>query len=158
MTAAATPALHWKLVIDTADAHRLADFWAGALGYTVEDHSTLIDGLLAAGHIDEDALTEHHGRRVWAAFAAVRHPDEPYDPATGIGQGHRILFQNVPEGGAHSGKNRLHIDVHGERGHLTELVERLETLGATRVREVDQGMAGHWWIMTDPEGNFFCAA
>ncbi|MFD7508650.1 VOC family protein [Streptomyces sp. NPDC059853] len=154
----ATAPLHWKLVVDTADAHRLADFWAGALGYTVEDHSALIERLLSAGHIRQDALTEHHGRRAWAGLAAVRHPDEPYDEATGIGQGHRILFQDVPEAGARTGKNRLHIDVHGERGRLGELVARLEALGATRVREVDQGPAGHWWIMQDPEGNTFCAA
>jgi hypothetical protein len=37
------------------------------------------------------------------------------------------------------------------------MTARLE-LGATRVREVDQGPAGHWWIMQDPEGNEFCAA
>jgi hypothetical protein len=62
----------------------------------------------------------------------------------------------MPEG--KSGKNRLHIDVHSEPGGLDELVARLEKLGATRVREVDHGPAGHWWVMLDPEGNEFCAA
>ncbi len=62
----------------------------------------------------------------------------------------------MPEG--KSCKNRLHIDVHSEPGGLASLVARLERLGATRVREVDKGPAGHWWIMQDPEGNEFCAA
>lgn len=34
--------LHWKLVIDTSDAPALADFWAAAFGYEVENQSTLI--------------------------------------------------------------------------------------------------------------------
>ena len=40
-------ALSWKLVIDSTNAPALADFWAAALGYEVEDPSTLIDQLLA---------------------------------------------------------------------------------------------------------------
>jgi len=64
--------------------------------------------------------------------------------------------QEVPE--RKSGKNRLHIDVHSEPGGLDELVARLEKLGATRIREVDEGAAGRWWVMQDPEGNEFCAA
>jgi hypothetical protein len=52
----------------------------------------------------------------------------------------------------------LHIDVHSEPGGLDELVARLEKLGATRIREVDEGAAGRWWVMQDPEGNEFCAA
>ncbi|TDC24105.1 glyoxalase/bleomycin resistance/dioxygenase family protein [Streptomyces sp. 8K308] len=149
-------ALNWKLVIDSEDAPRVADFWAAALEYEVEDHSALIERLLAAGQIDEAAVTEHHGRRAWRAFAGVRHPDDPHDPVTGVGQGRRLLFQNVPE--AKSTKNRLHIDVHAGPGGLDALVDRLEALGATRVTEVDQGPAGHWWVMRDPEGNEFCAS
>jgi hypothetical protein len=42
-------ALHWKLVIDTRDASALADFWAAALEYEVEDPGALVDRLLAAG-------------------------------------------------------------------------------------------------------------
>ena len=57
-----------------------------------------------------------------------------------------------------SGENRLHVDVHRGPGELADLVTRLEALGATRVREVDQGPAGHWWVLQDPEGNEFCAA
>lgn len=151
-----TGTLGWKLVVDSADAPRLADFWAAALGYQVEDHSHLIGRLLEQGQITGDLVTEHHGRRAWRSFAAVRHPEDPVDEATGIGRGRRILFQNVPE--PKTVKNRLHIDIHSEPGTLDELVTRLESLGATRVREVDQGPAGHWWVMTDPEGNELCAS
>ncbi|GAA2593338.1 VOC family protein [Actinomadura fulvescens] len=149
-------ALSWKLVIDSNNAPALADFWAGALDYEVEDPSTLIERLLAAGHVGEEAIIEHHGRKIFRGYAAIRHPEDPFDETSGIGRGRRLLFQDVPE--EKSGKNRLHIDVHSEPGGLDALVSRLEGLGATRVREVDQGPAGHWWVMLDPEGNEFCAA
>jgi hypothetical protein len=149
-------ALHWKLVIDTKDAPTLADFWAAALEYEVEDQSALIGNLLATGRLSEDAVAEHRGRRIFRGYAAIRHPDDPYDEATGVGRGRRLLFQDVPEG--KTVKNRLHIDVHGEPGGLDALADRLESLRATRVREVDQGPAGRWWAMRDPEGNEFDAA
>ena len=50
-------ALTWKLVIDSANASTLADFWAEALNYEVEDPSALIKQLLAAGRIEADG---HH--------------------------------------------------------------------------------------------------
>ncbi|GLW26764.1 glyoxalase/bleomycin resistance/dioxygenase family protein [Microbispora triticiradicis] len=147
--------LSWKLVVDSVNAPVLADFWAAALGYEVEDPSVLVGRLLAAGHLPEEAVAEHDGRTIFRGYAAIRHPDDPFDATSGVGLGRRLLFQDVPEG--KTGKNRLHIDVHGEPGGLDALVARLEGLGATRVREVDKGPAGHWWIMLDPEGNEFCA-
>jgi hypothetical protein len=149
-------ALNWKLVIDTAEAPVVADFWAAALGYEVEDPSALIEQLLSAGHLPAEAVLEHRGSKIFRGYAAIRHPDDPFDPTSGVGQGRRLLFQDVPE--AKSGKNRLHIDVHSEPGGLDDLVTRLEGLGATRVREFDKGSAGHWWVMQDPEGNEFCAS
>ncbi|MCP2317849.1 Glyoxalase-like domain-containing protein [Nocardia amikacinitolerans] len=149
-------ALNWKLVVDSKNAPALADFWAAALGYEVEDPSPLIEQLLAAGHLGEDAVAEHGGRKIFRGLAGIRHPEDPFDPLSGVGRGRRLLFQDVPE--EKSGKNRLHIDVHGESGDLEGLVARLEGLGATRVREFDNGPAGHWWVMRDPEGNEFCAA
>jgi hypothetical protein len=146
----------WKLVIDTTNAPALADFWAAALEYEVEDPSALIEQLLAAGHIGADAVIEHRGRKIFRGYAGIRHPEDPYDQTSGVGRGRRLLFQDVPE--SKSGKNRLHIDIHSEPDGLDKLVERLEGLGATRVREFDQGPAGHWWVMQDPEGNEFCAA
>jgi hypothetical protein len=121
----------------------------------VEDPSALIDRLLEAGHLSGDAIAEHRGRKIFRGYSAIRHPDDPFDADSGIGHGRRLLFQDVPEG--KTVKNRLHIDIHAERGDLDQLVARLESLGATSVREVDQGPAGHWWIMQDIEGNEFCA-
>jgi Glyoxalase-like domain len=149
-------ALGWKLVVDTQDAPALAEFWAGALGYEVEDPSALIEQLLAGGQIGEDALAQHRGRWIFRGYAAIRHPDDPFDPTSGVGHGRRLLFQDVPE--PKTVKNRLHIDVHGTPGGFDELVTRLEDLGAARLREIDRGPAGHWWIMRDPEGNEFCAS
>jgi Glyoxalase-like domain len=147
--------LNWKLVVDSTDAPRLADFWAAALDYEVEDPSLLIERLLTAGHIQENAVVEHRGHKSFRGFAAIRHPDDPFDDTSGVGQGRRLLFQDVPE--VKSGKNRLHVDIHGEPAALETLVTRLEDLGATRVREINKGPAGRWWIMEDPEGNEFCA-
>jgi hypothetical protein len=148
-------ALGWKLVIDSTDAAALADFWAAALEYEVEDPSALIARLLSAGHIGDEAVVEHRGSKIFRGYAAIRHPDDPFDEVSGVGRGRRLLFQDVPEG--KSVKNRLHVDIHSEPGGLDSLVTRLEGLGATRVREVDKGPAGKWWIMQDPEGNEFCA-
>jgi hypothetical protein len=148
--------LSWKLVIDSTNAPAIADFWAAALDYVVEDPSALIAQLLAAGHVSAEAITEHDGRQIFRGYAAIRHPEDPFDQASGVGHGRRLLFQEVPE--AKTVKNRLHIDVHSGTGGLDSLVTRLEELGATRVREFDRGAAGHWWVMQDPEGNEFCAA
>ncbi|GAA2074369.1 VOC family protein [Streptomyces albiaxialis] len=149
-------ALNWKLVIDAQDAPALADFWAAALQYEVEDPSPLIGQLLAAGHIGEDVVTEHGGRKIFRGYAGIRHPEDPFDEASGVGRGRRLLFQDVPEG--KTVKNRLHVDVHAGPEGTDALADRLEKLGATRVREIDKGMAGRWWLMRDPEGNEFCAA
>ncbi|MGW4379041.1 VOC family protein [Kitasatospora sp. NPDC004531] len=148
--------LAWKLVVDSADASSLAAFWAAALEYEVENPTALIDSLLAAGRLPAAAVLElPDGRKEFRGYAAVRHPEDPFDPFSGTGQGRRILFQNVPE--PKSGKNRLHLDIHSG-GQLDATVARLESLGATRVQEHDQGPIGHWWIMLDPEGNEFCVA
>jgi hypothetical protein len=86
-------ALSWKLVIDTTNAPDLADFWAAALEYRVEDPSPLIERLLAAGHIDEEAVVEHHGHGTFRGYAAIRHPDDPFDETSGVGHGRRARKQ-----------------------------------------------------------------
>lgn len=147
--------MHWKLVIDCRDAHALADFWAAALEYAVEDPGALVAQLVSAGQLPEAAVVQHAGSDRFRGLAAIRHPADPFDPLSGAGAGRRILFQEVPE--AKQVKNRLHIDVHGGTS-IDELADRLEALGATRVERIDQGPAGRWWVMRDPEGNEFCAA
>ncbi|UZJ33070.1 VOC family protein [Streptomyces endophytica] len=149
-------ALGWKLVFDAGDPHRQAVFWADALGYRIEDNSALIERLLASGAVDESLCVEFLGRLFWWDAAAVRHPDDPFDPVSGTGLGRRLLFNRVPEPKA-SGKNRLHLDVHTEPGRREATVARLQERGATLVRHVKEP-GGEWSVLTDPEGNEFCVA
>ncbi|WP_438292307.1 VOC family protein [Streptomyces sp. HUAS TT7] len=145
--------LHWKLVVDAADPHAQADFWAAALGYTVEDNSVLINRLRSAGAIGPEIILEHGGRIAFRDLVAVRHPDDSYDPESGTGLGRRILFQRVPE--PKTVKNRLHIDVHSAPGTREAEVGRLTGLGASVLRQVKEA-GGEFMVMTDPEGNEFC--
>ncbi|MES9519095.1 VOC family protein [Streptomyces capoamus] len=153
MTTQAPAPLHWKLVIDAADPHTQADFWAAALHYTAEDNSALVERLLSAGALPGEATVEYHGRPAFRDLIAVRHPDDPYDPETGTGLGRRLLFQRVPE--PKTGKNRLHLDLHPGPERRAEEVARLRALGARVVREVKEP-AGQWVLMADPEDNEFC--
>lgn len=133
-------ARHWQLVMDAADPHALADFWAAALQGEVEDNSERIAGLVAAGYAQESDTLEHRGRLSWRDLTAVR------------GAGPRILLQRVPE--PRAGKNRLHLDVNVGEDGLRDEVARLVALGATEGREWREP-GGHWVAMTDPEGNEF---
>ncbi|MET7649820.1 MULTISPECIES: VOC family protein [unclassified Streptomyces] len=145
--------VHWKLVVDSADPHAQADFWAGALHYEVEDNSALIERLLELGALPGAATVEFHGRPAFRDLIAVRHPDDPYDPDSGTGLGRRLLFQRVPE--AKTVKNRLHLDLHPGAESRAAEVERLTALGAGVLTEVKEP-SGQWVVMADPEGNEFC--
>ncbi|MEU7467096.1 VOC family protein [Streptomyces sp. NPDC044984] len=155
MTQTPTPPtpVHWKVVIDAADPHAQADFWAAALHYVVEDNSALIGRLLDAGAVPAELTVESHGRRAWRDLAAVRHPDDPYEEESGTGRGRRLLFQRVPE--EKTVKNRLHLDLHPGAGRREEELARLEGLGARVLRRVAEPSGG-WLLMADPEGNEFC--
>ena len=63
-----------------------------------------------------------------------------------------LVFALVPEN--KTAKNRLHLDVSPVGCGRDEEVDRLETLGATRV-DVGQGEQG-WVVLADSEGNEFC--
>jgi glyoxalase superfamily protein len=58
----------------------------------------------------------------------------------------------VPE--AKTVKNRVHIDVNPTGVDQAEELERLLSLGATRV-DIGQGDVP-WVVLADPEGNEFC--
>ncbi|WP_030155581.1 VOC family protein [Glycomyces sp. NRRL B-16210] len=147
-------AVHFKICIDCTDPHRLAAFWAEAMGYAVEDHSPLIEVLLQQGVVGEDAVVEVDGHKAWKTAAAVRDPDAPVNPQNGVGQGMRLLFQVVPE--KKTVKNRLHLDLHYGPEDYEAQADRLEGLGATRLGAYDEDGA-KWILMADPEGNEFCA-
>lgn len=146
-------ALGWKVVIDSADPHRQAAFWAAALEYVVEDNSPLIERLLGLGVIDASLYVELDGRKFWRDLAAARHPEDPHDAESGAGRGRRLLFSRVPE--PKSGKNRLHLDIHALDQEREAAVARLEALGARTLRHVNE-QGGSWTVMTDPEDNEFC--
>ncbi|MFJ9555837.1 VOC family protein [Nocardiopsis sp. NPDC101807] len=145
-------AVEWQLVVDCADPVALSLFWARAMEYEPEDNTVLIDRLLAEGLVKEEDLREVDGRKVFATVVAIRHPDDPVDGSTGIGLGRRVLFQVVPE--PKTVKNRLHVDLKVGAARRADTVARLEGLGATFVRAVDEPGASHV-TMRDPEGNEF---
>ncbi|MEU7055082.1 VOC family protein [Streptomyces sp. NPDC046197] len=147
--------IHWKLVLDCADPHAQADFWAAALHYEVEDNGAFIERLLELGALPGEAVVEFHGRPAFRDLVGVRHPDDPYDNERGTGLGRRLLFQRVPE--PKTVKNRLHLDLHPGEGRRAAETERLEELGASVLRHVKEP-AGEWVVMADPEGNEFCVS
>ena len=66
------------------------------------------------------------------------------------GSAPRLAFHQVPE--AKTVKNRLHLDLISSQFEAES--ERLLALGATRIRDVEQGSA-RWTTFADPEGNEF---
>jgi hypothetical protein len=70
----------------------------------------------------------------------------------------RLVFQVVPE--PKSAKNRWHLDLYVERlEDLQPEVDRLATLGASKVLDVDEivlGFTNTFTAMLDPAGNEFC--
>ncbi len=144
-------ALTFQVVLDCADPHPLADWWAETLGWQLEpSDEAFIRRMIAAGHASEADTTLHHGTLVWAEGQAIREPDAPEgSPCT------RILFMAVPE--AKAGKNRMHLDVRATREGtaLDDARDALLARGATYLWEGSQG-PHRWYTMADPEGNEFC--
>ena len=81
-------------------------------------------------------------------FAGLKPP--PGDPRHGL----PLIFQRVPE--PKVVKNRAHVDY--EAVDRAAEVDRLVGLGASLVREVDDGPGLRWTVMADPAGNEFCVA
>jgi hypothetical protein len=138
-----------QVVFDCADPDRLARFWAGALGYKLQDPPP--------GYTSWEDWARDHGI-----------PEDRWNDASAVvdadGKGPRLYFQKVPE--AKTVKNRVHLDlnitggpsvapVEERRGQVDAEVERLLGLGATRVR-VGEELGRYWVVMQDVEGNEFC--
>lgn len=134
-----------QIVLDCADPHAQAEFWAAALGgYRLDRDPAFVQRMLDEGHASPDDVVERDGQLLW------RDGDAMVDEA---GQRPRWYFQKVPEEKA--GKNRMHIDLHVGAEAKDETVARLEGLGATRLYEGTQGP--HAWVtLADPEGNELC--
>jgi hypothetical protein len=138
----------FQTVVDCADPHTLADWWADMLGWTVEDpDEAFIKDMIAQGYATDADTRVHRGRLVWREGAAIHHPDDS-GPSR-----RRVLFQEVPE--PKTVKNRMHIDVRVGADKVDEEVARLVAAGATVDHEGHQGP--HRWItIHDPEGNELC--
>ena len=135
-----------QVVLDAANPHRLAGFWAAALHYEQEDHSGIVASLLAGGQLRDSDVVEIDGRRAFRDVAACVDPEDT---------GSRLFFQRVPE--PKTAKNQVHLDLQvGARDAGAE-VERLVALGASVAwTSADRGPATT--TLRDPEGNEFCVS
>jgi glyoxalase superfamily protein len=133
-----------QVTFDCKEPHRMARFWASALGYEKEDHTALVRQLLDAGAITTDATLEVDGGPQFADVSACRDPG---------GDGPRLFFQRVPED--KTVKNRLHLDLHVGPDRYEAEVARLESLGARKLWFSDDRGAA-CWTMGDIEDNEFC--
>jgi len=136
--------IDFQVVIDSNDPHRIARFWANALGMEVEDHHDQVVAMLEAGHATEKDTVTVDGRKAWKEGAALRDPH---------GHRPRILFQLVPE--PKTVKNRVHLDLRVGEESREATVEELIVAGARRLWEGAQGPFT-WVTLADPEGNEFC--
>lgn len=135
-----------QIAFDAAEPHALADFWAAALHYDVEDHEGVVQSLLDAQRLPPDEAVEVDGRLAFRDVATCRDPR---------GHGPRLFFQRVPEPKA--AKNRMHLDIQvGEPAQADE-VARLTRLGA-RVLWTTSDRGPLTTTMADPEGNEFCVS
>ena len=137
-----TPALGFQIVFDCRDPDSLATFWAEALGYQKQwtwDPDTVRE--MRAKGLRDDQVNQR---------CAVIDPE---------GRRPRLYFQRVPE--PKTVKNRLHLDLHVGHDRAEREAQRLEILGARRLR-VQQDQFGPFQdfaiVMQDPEGNEFCVA
>ncbi|QII00014.1 VOC family protein [Rhodococcoides fascians A21d2] len=137
----------FQVVVDSANPHALAKWWAQTLGWQSEpSNEDFIREMVAAGHAREEDTTTFEGVLVWQAGAGIVDPDSPDSP--------RVLFQSVAE--PKSVKNRLHLDIRvGDERE--SVVTELEARGAAVLHRGTQGPSV-WITMTDPEGNEFCVS
>jgi hypothetical protein len=139
----------FQLVIDCADPHLLAQWWAETMGWQVEPQDeAFIRSMIEQGHATEAETRVYRGALVWREGAAI-HPVDDSSPDR-----QRWLFQEVPE--AKTVKNRLHIDLRpGPDADLVAIRAALVARGAIVLHEGRQGP--HTWVtMADPAGNEFC--
>jgi len=126
------PLKWYTTVIDCADLHAQARWWAAVL-----------DWQLIYEADDEAVIVPQHVE------------DRPLSAAEWLSVGPGLIFVRVPEG--KTAKNRLHLDL---APHITDdrdaLIESLLARGATRVDVGQDESMVSWSVLADPEGNEFC--
>ena len=126
-------ATHWTLGCDAADPHRIAAFWASALGYVAEP-----------GYEDPDG-------------ASIIDPDGR-GPAIGFG---RVPEGKTAKNRMHI-DIRVAGEPPWDMAEREQLIRakaaELATAGATKVREESYSEHLGHIVMLDPEGNEFCVA
>jgi hypothetical protein len=142
-------ALGFQLVIDCAQPHVLADWWAETLAWEVEPQDeAFIRKMIEQGFATEEETTTYRGELKWKVGAAINHP-------AGKDAGFpRILFEQVPE--PKTVKNRVHIDLRPIQDDPEQQIEALVGRGATLLRRGQEGPQTKWAVLTDIEGNEFC--
>lgn len=143
--------LGFQVTVDCSDAYRQAQFWSQVLGYEIENKDGLIRDLMAKGFVGEDDVVEIDGARYFRIGVGIRRRDRT--EAQVREPGARLLFLNDPR--PKTEKNRLHLDIHVGPDRLASELERVVGLGAKVLYERNE-QGGHWFTMTDPEGNEFC--
>ncbi|MDX6291307.1 MAG: hypothetical protein QOH50_382 [Kribbellaceae bacterium] len=126
-------ATHWTLGCDAADPHRLASFWAVALGYVDEPG---YDDPGGASIIDPDGKGP--------AIGFLRVPE----PKTAKNRMHIDIRVAGEAPWDMAERERL----------IRAKVAELAAAGATAVREESYGGPLGHVVMRDPEGNEFCVA
>jgi catechol 2,3-dioxygenase-like lactoylglutathione lyase family enzyme len=136
-----------QVTFDCADPNRMAEFWAAALGYKLQDPP--------------------EGFESWEAFlTSVGVPESEWGTRNAVvdpeGRRPRLFFQQVPE--LRASKNRQHLDLHvggrsgtpeERRARIDAEAQRLVGLGAAIVQPFEE-LGQYWVVMQDPEGNEFC--
>ncbi len=139
-------AVRLQVVLDAADPHAQASFWASVLHYEIERHGQIVEALIAAGSLAPQDAIDIDGERAFRDVAACR------DPA---GASPRLFIQRTPE--PKTVKNRVHLDLQVGSDAAAAEVDRLLTLGAT-VAWVTSDRGPLTTTMRDPEGNEFCVS
>ena len=150
-TPTSPPVTNLQIVLDAADPHAQAKFWAAALGWTVERNPEFVQQMLDRGIATSDDVVEVDGQLAWRTAEALRHPD--HDRIRELGGAARMLFQVVPE--AKTVKNRMHLDVNVGATASTRPSRGSRPWARPVLWKVDEPGAFHT-TMADPEGNEFC--
>jgi predicted enzyme related to lactoylglutathione lyase len=108
-------------------------------------------------HVTFDCVDPERLANFWAQVTGYERVDASTDELVALQAPdqrgvRRILFYKVPE--PKTVKNRVHVDLAAKDPEAE--IERLVSLGATRVEDRRGGLGNSWTVMLDPEGNEFC--